>query len=210
MIGKRDLETEAGNAEFDECCKTTKRYIKSKIFSLDDVEELVQETITRVLEKLSADLTFKVNVGYFINTAKRVLFEYYRRQKIANERTKTDDESETEQPLDAESQLTRFAEQQGRAIYNECLLECFEECNLDEQVLLWRYCFDEEYRLDDDDNSNKNLFASLLDSIRAIRDKFLPLQNDHSPVTGDVRVKVSRCRKKLRICLANCLSRKRS
>lgn len=211
MIGIADLETEEGKTEFEEYCRSVERFIKSKVFSPTEVEELTQEMITRVLQKLSADESLKVNAGYFINTAKYVLLEHYKRVETENNRFETTNiDDENEQPLDAEPQLEKFAGERERVIFNDCLLECLDELKFNEQVLLWRYSFDEKYRLDDEEpDSNTNLFASLLDSVREIRDKFLSLQNDYSPVTEDIRVRVSRWRKKLRTCLSACVSRKK-
>lgn len=214
MIGKKDLETQDGKAKFEEYCRTVERFIKSKIFSQTIAEDLAQETIARVLEKLSKDETLKVNPGYFINTAKLVVLEHYRRQNTENTRfdvpPDTGDEIGTEKPIDAELRLQDFTEQKQRTIFNDCLLECFEERTPDEQVLLWRYSFEEKYRLEDDEpDSYKFFFASFLDSLRALRGKFLPLQDDHSPLTEDARVRISRLRKKLKICLSICITRKK-
>lgn len=210
MIGRKDIETEAGNDRFQDYCKTTERFINSKVFLREDREELVQETIKRVLQKISENENLKVNAGYFLNTAKYVLSEYYRQKTKENKRFQAldNDENESEKPPDSGPQVENYANQNERAIIADCMLECFNECSLNEQILLWRYCFDEKYRLDDEESdSNGNLFRRLLEVIREIRDRFLPFQENYEPITEDVRVRVSRLRRRLKTCLYDCISR---
>jgi RNA polymerase sigma factor (sigma-70 family) len=213
MIGKKDLETGTGKAEFEEYRKAAERFIKSKIFRQTDAEDLAQETGMRVLEKLSHNENLKVNAGYFIQTARNVLLEHYRRQTAENRRNAGNDgdgETETEKPLDADSRLKDFDEQKEKTIFLDCMLECLEQRALDEQLLLLRYSVEEKHPLDDEEpDSYKNFFASFLDSIRAVRDKILALPDDYSPLTKNAKVKIFRLRTKLKSCRAECIARKK-
>jgi DNA-directed RNA polymerase specialized sigma24 family protein len=215
MISRSDLESLDENAEFHECRKAVNRFIRSQIFSSEDADDLTQLTVMRVIEHLQQERKEEVNEGYFMEVAKLVRLEYFRKIKNDQKRYQSgyDNEEETgaELPIDAPLQLSFYEEAQDRALINACLLECFENLSQATQELLWRYSFEEKkHRMDGEEPSAyTNFFGPLLESLREIRDKFIRIQDGHTPITENVRVKICRIRKNLRECLTNCVTRKK-
>jgi DNA-directed RNA polymerase specialized sigma24 family protein len=214
MIGIEDLQTEAGQAEFESYIRSAERFILSRISSTnpgDDARELAQIASTRIWQKMS-ETGLKVNAGYFIETAKFMLKEDYRRKNLVIKRfgnTRETDEREHEKPQDADTQLSDYENLVKRTEANDYILECLSKLREEEQRLLWRYSYKDSFELDSEEPDNyEGMFYALLNSVREIRRKLMPLQQDQTPLTGNVRLRIFRLREKLKECFANCIDRK--
>jgi DNA-directed RNA polymerase specialized sigma24 family protein len=213
MFGIKDLENKPGKSEFEDCCRSVERFICSKIF-FSDAEDLIQETISRVLQKLNLDESFKANVGYFIETAKFVLLEYYNRKRLDKERYERpvgDEDEGADRALDEKRQVKDFADQQKRVVINDCMVECFEKCDADDQNLLIRYCHDDAFDLGIEKiDGSDNILAHLRYSIREFGKMVRLIDNGPLPDKSASRLKACRLRKSLRKCFLGCLNRKKS
>lgn len=218
MIGKTDLETETGKAQFEEYRQGIKRFMQNRRINPEDAEELSQEVCLRVLQNIADNKIREVDGGYFMNTAKFVLLEFWRAKKVAFQRFDSPaagEESENSEPLDSEAQALKYPQEKERLTANDCLAECYNELNYDERVFLWRYSFDDEkHRIESGEaESNETLFGSILESIRNIGGILFPFQTGIKPMSKEEkaanRQKIRKIRTRLAECLKNCLARKK-
>lgn len=217
MIRLEDLETSVGDAEFAACAKSALNFIRGNgVF--EDAEDLSQIVYLRVTEKLRGGKIEWVDEGYFINTAKYVLMEYWRKRGFEYNfftQPPLDEETGAEQPIDIETQLFDFEDKNTRAISNECLVECFESLSQTQQILLWRYSFDgDKFEIEtEEDKDNPTSNNPFLDSLKNIFQLFNPFKDKYPPMSSEEKAlergNIFRIRKGLQNCWKNCISRKK-
>ena len=187
---------------FDARCRAVSRYIKKHNHSAD-TEDLIQETSMRIWKNMQVKQRVPEE-GECIMTAKNVLREYWR--KIRGDESLDDVE---EKNLPSES---------GRGVGNRekisgCQADCFEKIEENDQILLWRYSFKEEFELFEDEthNSSTHFFQFLNPVVEKIKKMFLSIQAENTPLSGEEkkqnRLRIFYVRRNLIKCLENCLKK---
>jgi DNA-directed RNA polymerase specialized sigma24 family protein len=215
-IGFEEYQTPEGQTFFTECIRATENFLRSKILNKETAEELSQEIALKILKKLKENREKKIDCGYFINFAKNILLENYRKlsenKKRFVEIENAEDSESVNHPTDAKN-LKDHETRHKNLPFHECILESYQNLSEEQQIMLYRYSYiADEHSLGENSKDN-NFIGGFFDFIKETTKQFFSMQNTNEPMTKEekakVRLKVHRLRERLKVLVIDCIGRKK-